>query len=216
MASESLTWTNQRGAAFGNLPSDATVRDLVAALKGTYCNTLGIEYMHIGDLEKLDWHRSRVEEAQAPASREKYMEVYRQLARVDTFECFLNNKYKTTKRFGVDGGESAVVGLNMGIKLASELGVNECVIGMPHRGRLNVLTNVLNKPLTQIFAEFAGTHYEFDRVLGELDEKDWSSAGDVKYHLGTSQLVPLSNGKSREDDARGESVASGGLSTPLP
>jgi len=76
------------------------------------------------------------------------------------------------------------------------LGVNECVIGMPHRGRLNVLTNVLNKPLTQIFAEFAGTHYEFDRVLGELDEKDWSSAGDVKYHLGTSQLVPLSNGKS--------------------
>ncbi|CAJ1448653.1 unnamed protein product, partial [Effrenium voratum] len=95
--------------------------------------------------------------------------------------------YKTTKRFGVDGGEAAVSGLNAAIEKAASMGMSECVIGMPHRGRLNVLTNVVRKPLVQMFAEFKGTHYDFEKIVETSEGDDWLFAGDVKYHLGTSQ-----------------------------
>jgi len=173
----------------GMFKPGATLSEVVNTLKTVYCGTLGIEYMHIGDLEKLNWIRTRVEDPSfMRPSNEKLMEIFKDLAAVETFEQFLNNKYKTTKRFGIDGGEATVTGVNFAIGKAVELGASEAVIGMPHRGRLNVLTNILGKPLVQMFAEFKDTHYEIDRVMQELEGEDWSSAGDVKYHLGTSNV----------------------------
>eukprot|EP00913_Durusdinium_trenchii_P027697 g25971.t1 len=89
-----------------------------------------------------------------PSDKERLIKIYSELMKVDTFEQFLNTQYKTTKRFGVDGGEASVAGVNAAIERAAEMGVQEVVIGMPHRGRLNVLTNVVGKPLVQMFAEF--------------------------------------------------------------
>merc|ERR1719482_1063358 len=104
--------------------------------------------------------------------------TFAEICRVDTFEQFLNKKYKTTKRFGVDGVEASVSGVTKCIMKAAEHGVEECLIGMPHRGRLNILTNVVGKPKTTIFAEFKDTHYDLDRVMGEFRDSDWSSYGD--------------------------------------
>ncbi|CAE7923830.1 ogdh [Symbiodinium sp. KB8] len=153
--------------------------------------------MHIGDLQKIDWIRQRVEDPNfIPSDKNKLLKVYKELLKVDTFEMFLNTQYKTTKRFGVDGGEAAVAGVNAAIEKAATLGMSECVIGMPHRGRLNVLTNVVRKPLVQMFAEFKGTHYDFEKLVEKSDEDDWLFAGDVKYHLGTSQVFSFEGGKT--------------------
>ncbi|CAE7945376.1 ogdh, partial [Symbiodinium sp. KB8] len=182
---------------FAGLNTSSTLRDIVAALRSVYCNTVGIEYMHIGDLQKLDWIRTRVESPDfLPKDKTRLSKIYSELMKVDTFEQFLNTQYKTTKRFGVDGGEAAVAGVNAAIEKASEMGVQEVVIGMPHRGRLNVLTNVVGKPLVQMFAEFKGTHYDFENLVQKSENDDWLFAGDVKYHLGTSNMREFSNGKS--------------------
>jgi len=174
-----------------------TLRELLAKLKATYASTVGVEYMHMGDAKKLEWIQSRVERPDfVPSSKEALITAYKELLKADTFEEFLSNKYKTTKRFGSDGAESSVSGVNMCVQKAVDLGVKEVIIGMPHRGRLNVLTNVVGKPLVQMFAEFKGTHYDFDRIMEEMTSEDWSSAGDVKYHLGTHQTKQLANGKS--------------------
>jgi 2-oxoglutarate dehydrogenase E1 component len=100
----------------------------------------------------------------------------------DGFEKFLASKFNTAKRFGLEGGESCIPGMKALVDRGSELGVESFNIGMPHRGRLNVLANVMRKPLPQIFKEFKGTHYDLDEYMNN----DWASAGDVKYHLGTS------------------------------
>ena len=94
-------------------------------------------------------------------------------------------RYNTTKRFGLEGCESLIPGMKAMIDTSSELGVEDIVIGMPHRGRLNVLCNVVRKPLELIFKEFAGTHVDMDKIEKEADSDDWSASGDVKYHLGT-------------------------------
>eukprot|EP00933_Yihiella_yeosuensis_P031830 TRINITY_DN25437_c0_g1_i1.p1 TRINITY_DN25437_c0_g1~~TRINITY_DN25437_c0_g1_i1.p1 ORF type:complete len:1020 (+),score=228.07 TRINITY_DN25437_c0_g1_i1:73-3132(+) len=182
--------------SFAGLSKGATLKDIVATLKTTYCSSIGVEYMHIGDLKKLDWIRDRVENPNfLPKDKDSLMKIYRSLIQVDTFEQFLNTQYKTTKRFGVDGGEAAVAGINAAIAKAAELGLHEVVVGMPHRGRLNILTNVVGKSLTQMFAEFKGTHYDFDDIVEKSREDDWLFAGDVKYHLGTSNLKTFPNGK---------------------
>lgn len=115
-------------------------------------------------------------------SKAKKMHIYERLCFADHFEKFLANKFNTAKRFGLEGGEACIPGLKCMIDRGSELGIQTFVFGMPHRGRLNVLANVLRKPMPQIFKEFQGTHYDLDEYMKE----DWSSAGDVKYHLGTS------------------------------
>ena len=116
---------------------------------------------------------------------------------MDTFEQFLNKQYKTMKCFGVDGAEAAVMGVNAVIRRAAAPGADECVIGMPHhRGRLNVLTNVVAKTLVQMFAEFDGTHHDFDSIVERSEPDDWPFAGDVKHHFGTSYVRPFLNGKS--------------------
>lgn len=183
--------------SFAGLNKSATLREIVDTLRHVYCNSIGVEYMHIGDLQKLDWIRTRVESPDfLPADKEKLIKIYSELMKVDTFEQFLNTQYKTTKRFGVDGGEAAVAGVNAAIERAAEMGLQEVVIGMPHRGRLNVLTNVVGKPLVQMFAEFKGTHYDFENLVEKSQTDDWLFAGDVKYHLGTSNVREFASGKS--------------------
>ncbi|CAE8599192.1 unnamed protein product, partial [Polarella glacialis] len=182
---------------FSGLGKSATLKDILETLKGTYCGSVGVEYMHIGDATKLDWIRSRVESPSfMPKDKEKLLKVYKELLTVDTFEQFLTAQYKTTKRFGVDGGEAAVSGINACIEKAAELGMSEVVIGMPHRGRLNILTNVVGKSLTQMFAEFKGNHYDFDTIVNNSEGDGWLFAGDVKYHLGTSNVKVFENGKT--------------------
>jgi len=179
------------------ITAGATLREIMSSLQKTYSNKVGFEYFHIQDLKKVEWLRSRIEDPGfIPTSREKLLSIYKSLASVDTFESFLGTKYKTTKRFGVDGGEAAIVGINAAIARAVELGVTDVVIGMPHRGRLNMLTNVVAKPLTQMFAEFKGTHYDFDELMDVMESADWAFAGDVKYHLGTSNTRVFPQGKS--------------------
>jgi len=183
--------------SFPGFVAGNTLRDLLATLKKTYANHIGFEYFHIPDLKKVEWLRARVENPNfVPTSREKMLETYKMLVNVDTFENFLGTKFKTTKRFGVDGGEAAVVGINAAINKAVSLGVSDVVIGMPHRGRLNILTNVVGKPLVQMFAEFKGTHYDFDELMDVMESADWAFAGDVKYHLGTSNMRVLPDGRS--------------------
>lgn len=183
--------------SLAGLGSGATLKDIIATLKSTYCGSVGVEYMHMGDLKKLDWIRHRVEHPNfLPKDKPKLIKVYKELIKVDTFEQFLNTQYKTTKRFGVDGGEAAVAGINAAIEKAAEMGIKEVVIGMPHRGRLNVLTNVVGKSLVQMFAEFKGTHYDLEEIVKTSGKDDWLYAGDVKYHLGTSNVKNFENGTS--------------------
>ena len=162
---------------------NVTLRQIVTNLKKTYCSSLGVEYMHMTTREKCNWIRDQVENPKwMKFTKQKRMHIYERLAFADQFEKFLANKFNTAKRFGLEGGESVIPGLKCMVDRGSELGIESFVIGMPHRGRLNVMANVMRKPMPQIFKEFQGTHYDLDEYL----KHDWSSAGDVKYHLGTS------------------------------
>jgi 2-oxoglutarate dehydrogenase E1 component len=162
-----------------------TLRGIVDQLRKTYCGSLGVEYMHIGNPQKVNWIRERVETPRwLFYDKEKKQHIYERLCFADTFETFLAYKFNTTKRFGLDGGEAIVPALKDAIDRASELGAHSFVIGMPHRGRLNILANVMRKPMPLIFSEFMGTHYDVeDHVKSNLD---WGMSGDVKYHLGSS------------------------------
>lgn len=160
-----------------------TLRQVLNNLKKTYCSSIGVEYMHIQSQDKCNWIRDHMENPKwMKYSKQKKMHIYERLCFADHFEKFLANKFNTAKRFGLEGGESCIPGLKAMIDRGSELGIESFVFGMPHRGRLNVLANVMRKPTQQIFQEFQGTHYDLDEYL----KHDWSSAGDVKYHLGTS------------------------------
>lgn len=166
-------------------PGKVTLRGILDQLRKTYCSTLAVEYMHIGDQDKMNWIRERVENPRWTAyDKEKKQHIYERLCFADTFESFLAQKFNTSKRFGLDGGEAIIPALKDGIDRASELGAHSFVIGMPHRGRLNVLANVMRKPMPLIFSEFQGTHYAIDDHLTEGDKM--GSSGDVKYHLGSS------------------------------
>lgn len=165
-----------------SMPGKVTLRKVVERLRETYCGTIGVEYMHIGSTEQCNWIRERVENpAFLQADREKKIHIFERLCFADTFENFLANKFNTTKRFGLDGGEAIVPALKDAIDRASELGAHSFIIGMPHRGRLNVLANVMRKPMTTIFSEFQGTHY--DEEYYTKRKEDWGSAGDVKVRL---------------------------------
>ena len=157
----------------------ATLRQIMERLQSTYCGSIGVEYMHIQDPEQKAWIQQRIE---AIHNRTDFTErgraaILERLTATEMFERFLNMKYTGTKRFGVDGGEALVPGLEQIIKRGGQLGLKEIVIGMPHRGRLNVLANVMGKPFTAIFSEFQGQPAHPEDVQG---------SGDVKYHLGTS------------------------------
>src|SRR5690606_28577096 len=164
----------------------ATLRRIVEILQQTYSAKIGVEFMHIQDPDQKAWIQARMEGSHnlwRPSAEEK-RQLLEQLVEAEGFERFLHVKYPGTKRFGLDGGESTVPALEAIIRTSVELGVDEIVIGMPHRGRLNVLANVMAKPYSAIFAEFQGGAV-YDTVLG---------SGDVKYHLGTSTDRELPDG----------------------
>ncbi|MFB2551258.1 2-oxoglutarate dehydrogenase E1 component [Ensifer soli] len=157
----------------------ATVREMIELLERTYCSTLGVEFMHISNPEIKGWIQERIEgpDKGVDFTPEGKKAILQKLIEAEGFEQFIDVKYKGTKRFGLDGGESLIPALEQIIKRGGQLGLKEIVLGMAHRGRLNVLTNVMGKPHRAVFHEFKGGSYAPDDVEG---------SGDVKYHLGAS------------------------------
>ena len=157
----------------------ATVRELVEILKRNYCGKVGYEYMHIADVEERRFIQERIEggDKHIDFSPEGKKAILAAVIRGEQYEKFLGKKYVGTKRFGLDGGEAMIPALEAVIKYGGARGVREIVYGMAHRGRLNVLANVMAKPYRVIFHEFSG---------GSANPEDVGGSGDVKYHLGTS------------------------------
>ena len=157
----------------------ATPRQMVEILRRTYCSTLGVEFMHISNAEEKGWIQERIEgpDKQITFTKEGKKAILNKLVEAEGFEKFIDVKYTGTKRFGLDGGEALIPALEQIIKRGGNLGVKEIIVGMAHRGRLNVLTQVMGKPHRALFHEFKGGSYAPDDVEG---------SGDVKYHLGAS------------------------------
>ena len=157
----------------------ATMRQIIDIVKRTYCGTFALQYMHISDPEQSAWLKERIEGygKEIQFTREGRKAILNKLVEAEGFEKFLHVKYMGTKRFGLDGGESLIPAMEQIIKRGGALGVKEIVIGMPHRGRLSVLANVMGKPYRAIFNEFQG---------GSFKPEDVDGSGDVKYHLGAS------------------------------
>ena len=157
----------------------ASIREIVAILRANYCGSVGLEYMHIADVEERRFLQARMEGADKliEFTPEGKKAILAAVIRGEQYEKFLGKKYVGTKRFGLDGGESMIPALEGIIKYGGALGIKEIVYGMSHRGRLNVLANVMAKPYKVIFHEFSG---------GSANPDDVGGSGDVKYHLGTS------------------------------
>ncbi|MCH9780539.1 MAG: 2-oxoglutarate dehydrogenase E1 component [Alphaproteobacteria bacterium] len=155
----------------------ATLRQIMKMLKETYCGSIGVEFMHISIPEEKSWIQERMESVSNHTNFTKVgkQAILQRLTESETFEKYLDRKYAGAKRFGLDGGESVVPSIEQLLKRSSQLGVIECVVGMAHRGRLNFLANIMNKPYQAIFSEFSAG----------VNEASFGS-GDVKYHLGTS------------------------------
>jgi 2-oxoglutarate dehydrogenase E1 component len=157
----------------------ASLREIVAICERTYCQTLGVEFMHISNAAQKSWIQERIEgpDKEISFTREGRRAILNKLVEAEGFEKFCDVKFTGTKRFGLDGAESLIPALEQIIKRGGNLGVKEIVVGMPHRGRLNVLTQVMGKPHRALFHEFKGGSANPDAVEG---------SGDVKYHLGAS------------------------------
>ncbi len=157
----------------------ASMRQIMEIVKRTYCGTFALQYMHISDPEQSSWLKERIEGygKEIAFTREGRKAILNKLVEAEGFEKFLHVKYMGTKRFGLDGGEALIPAMEQIIKRGGALGVKEIVIGMPHRGRLSVLANVMGKPYRAIFNEFQG---------GSFKPEDVDGSGDVKYHLGAS------------------------------
>ncbi|KIC11837.1 2-oxoglutarate dehydrogenase [Leisingera sp. ANG-M1] len=157
----------------------ATMRQIVEIVKRTYCGTFALQYMHISDPEQSSWLKERIEgyNKEIKFTREGRKAILNKMVEAEGFEKFLHVKYTGTKRFGLDGGESLIPAMEQIIKRGGALGVQDIIIGMPHRGRLNILANVMAKPYRAIFNEFQG---------GSFKPEDVDGSGDVKYHLGAS------------------------------
>ena len=156
----------------------STINEILSFLKKTYCSTLGVEYMHLSEPNEKIWFRERMEkkENQLNFTDNGKKAILNKLIQAEGFEKFLAVKFIGTKRFGIDGGEALIPALEQIIKRGGHLGVKEVKIGMPHRGRLNVLANLLQKTYKRIFNEF----------VGKIDSSSADFTGDVKYHLGAS------------------------------
>jgi 2-oxoglutarate dehydrogenase E1 component len=157
----------------------ATPRQILQLLRETYCGPVGVEFMHIQDPDRRAWIQRRVEGApwRTAYDADTKKTILRQLTEAEGLETFCQKRFVGTKRFGLEGAEVSIAALQAIIASAAGAGVNEIAIGMPHRGRLNTLVNVVHKPYTQLFSEFGGASFKPDDVQG---------SGDVKYHLGTS------------------------------
>ncbi len=168
----------------------ATIREIMQIVRASYCGPIGVEFMHIQDPDQKTWIQRRIEGAPwaGGIDAETKRTVLQQLTEAEGFEAFCQKRYVGTKRFGLEGGEVTIPALHAIIDVAARWnngaggGVDEVVIGMPHRGRLNTLVNIVRKPFTAVFSEFGGESFKPDDVQG---------SGDVKYHLGTSTDVEI-------------------------
>ena len=160
------------------------LRDVLGVLRDSYCRNVGIEYMHIQDPEQRRWIQSRVEKKAQQPDRALQMHVLKRLNAAEAFESFLQTKFVGQKRFSLEGGESVIPMLDAALTGAAEHGLDEVVIGMAHRGRLNVLANIVGKSYGQIFREFEGN----------IDPRTVQGSGDVKYHLGADGTFTAASG----------------------
>ena len=168
---------------FGGVPF-LPLRKILGILRDSYCRSVGIEYMHITDPEQRRWIQRKVEIGYAKTSREEQLRILRRLNSAEAFETFLQTKFVGQKRFSLEGGESVIALLDRVLSRAAQDGLEEVCIGMPHRGRLNVLANIAGKQPSQIFREFEG----------KQDPRSVQGSGDVKYHLGTEGVFTAESG----------------------
>ena len=160
----------------------AKLKDIIAHLKDAYCQSIGLEFHYIRDPERKKWFMDKLELNNRPQfDNEQRKTIYKKLSEATLFEQFLQRKYVGQKRFSVEGGESLITGLDRLVKKGASLGVEEFVMGMAHRGRLNTLVNIFHKDIEELFGEFEGKSYDDD------DSFD----GDVKYHLGQTRTVEV-------------------------
>ncbi|WP_046155355.1 2-oxoglutarate dehydrogenase E1 component [Chromobacterium vaccinii] len=165
-------------------PQKLPLSDIIARLKQTYCGNIGVEFMHITQSDEKHWVQKRFEEALSTPRYDagKKQRILKQITAAETLERYLHTKYVGQKRFSLEGGESAIAALDHLIQNATEQGVQELIIGMAHRGRLNVLVNTLGKLPRDLFAEFEG------KAAQQM------ASGDVKYHMGFSSDIPTASG----------------------
>ncbi|ORC91674.1 2-oxoglutarate dehydrogenase subunit [Trypanosoma theileri] len=160
------------------------LKDIVEQLRRMYCGTIGFEFMSCGYFDLRNWFRQEILNTLTPLDPQDRLTIFDDVVRSCGFENFLHIKYGTQQRFGLDGGEALIPGMRAAIEVASDNGVSSCILGMAHRGRLNVLSNILQKSTVNILSEFEG----------KAPRENSSQIGDVKYHLGHRKTVPLKNG----------------------
>ena len=189
IGSHGLTlWDLDREFATGGFGGQPFVRlrDILGVLRDSYCRTIGVEYMHMQDPDERGWMQEHIERRWTPMSRDEQLAVLRRLNGAEAFESFLQTKYVGQKRFSLEGGESAIAILDEILTCAADADLVEVCVGMPHRGRLNVLANIAGKSYAQIFREFEGA----------VDDDSVQGSGDVKYHLGSEGTFTAPSGKS--------------------
>ena len=189
MAAYGLTmWDLSRSFVVGGLAGhrEATLEEVLAILREAYCRTIGIEYGHIMDPVQKRWIQERIEGVRVTSSIDEQRRILSALNEAEVFETFLHSRYVGQKRFGLEGGESTIVALRTILDVAADEGIKEAVIAMAHRGRLNVLANVVGKSYSDIFSEFEGN----------LDPESVQGSGDVKYHKGARGVFTNPRGVS--------------------
>ncbi|MFV0427995.1 MAG: multifunctional oxoglutarate decarboxylase/oxoglutarate dehydrogenase thiamine pyrophosphate-binding subunit/dihydrolipoyllysine-residue succinyltransferase subunit [Arachnia sp.] len=179
-------WDLDREFAVGTFGSEdqayLPLREILSIMQDSYCRTVGVEYMHIADPRQREWFQERMEIPRTPLTHQEHMHALDKLNEAEVFETFLQTKFVGQKRFSLEGAESLIVLLDEVCQQAANDSLDEVCIGMPHRGRLNVLANIIGKKYSQIFREFDGT----------VDPR--GGTGDVKYHLGSEGQFVASNG----------------------
>ncbi|WP_420175351.1 multifunctional oxoglutarate decarboxylase/oxoglutarate dehydrogenase thiamine pyrophosphate-binding subunit/dihydrolipoyllysine-residue succinyltransferase subunit [Luteococcus sp. OSA5] len=183
-------WDLDRHFAIGTFAGESrsymTLREILDILRDSYCHTMGIEYMHISDVEQRTWFQEKFEKPHTPLPREEHLRILDKLNEAEIFETFLQTKFVGQKRFSLEGGESTIVLLDEICELAADKHLDEVCIGMPHRGRLNVLANIAGKSYGQIFREFEGN----------IGVAGGQGSGDVKYHLGIEGKFSAASGNT--------------------
>jgi multifunctional 2-oxoglutarate metabolism enzyme len=181
-------WDLDREFATGSFGGEGRrfmkLRNILGILRDSYCRTVGIEYMHIQDPEQRRWIQQRVEQPHVKPPREEQLRILLKLNQAEAFETFLQTKFVGQKRFSLEGGETTIPLIDEICESAAEDGMDEVTIGMAHRGRLNVLANIVGKKYSQIFREFEGN----------IDPRTVQGSGDVKYHLGAEGVFSSSSG----------------------
>jgi len=166
--------------------SKMMVRDVLKILRDSYCRTVGVEYMHIHNPAERKWMQEKLEQPYQKPSREQQLRILEKLNEAEAFETFLQTKFVGQKRFSLEGGESTIAALDAILQASADAALDEVAIGMAHRGRLNILTNIAGKTYGQVFKEFEGN----------TDTKTVQGSGDVKYHLGTEGVFTSATGNT--------------------